>query len=533
MSLSETNARHALGFESVAASTGGAKVQRGVGEDELELGLSTDDNGQEAFANSLETWDLDPSQIKLGEELGKGAYGTVYSGSLRGNNVAVKKLYAQSMDEKAMSAFKGEVEIMSKLRHPNVLLFMGACTQPGNLMIVTEIMPKGSLRALIKDPKFSFKTRMEWAKQTAKGMAWLHTMKPPMIHRDLKTGNLLVSAHNVVKVSDFGLSSVKTADAETESVGTPLWMAPEVLGGNEYNESCDVYSFAIVLWELLTMKQPFGDVSSIEELKELVIEKGQRPPIPDICPRTLAKLMERCWHKDPAKRPQFVDIIPIFDMIILEAMIGDKMGRKLWRKHFLTKAGLQDTVDWTVFAGALCKFFKNKSIALDDVRMQCLHAVLVDDDKNDEVHMEEWAKLLQWFGPLSTLDGFLDAVAALLKKTWFHGNVSSKQAEKIVMKSKKKGTFLVRFSSDPGSYAITALSQGGRLKHFRIYHKPGLDFLIGKAECKSLDEIIHKYHQELYLKHPAPGSKYEFLFTQATKQAQMASGYSIPDFADE
>ncbi len=98
------------------------------------------------------------------------------------------------------------------------------------------------------------------------------------------------------------------------------------------------------------------------------------------------------------------------------------------------------------------------------------------------------------------------------------------------MKSKQVGCFLVRFSSDPGSYAITGLSNGGRIKHYRIHHKPGLDYLIGKAECKSLDDIIAKFHAELFLKHPCPGSKYEDLFnaSQKRKQAQMAMGYSVP-----
>jgi sterile alpha motif and leucine zipper-containing kinase AZK len=182
--------QRALGFDSVAATMGSSAVtsiQRGKGEEELDLGLSKEKEKQlQAFADGLETWDLNPGDIQLGKELGRGAYGTVFSATLRGQNVAVKKLNSQNIDEKKLADFKKEVEIMSKLRHPNVLLFMGACTQPGNLMIVTELMPKGSLRDLLKDSKYTFKQRMQFAKQTAQGMAWLHTMTPPMIHRDLK-----------------------------------------------------------------------------------------------------------------------------------------------------------------------------------------------------------------------------------------------------------------------------------------------------------------------------------------------------------
>lgn len=150
----------------------------------------------------------------------------------------------------------------------------------------------------------------------------------------------------------------------------------------------------------------------------------------------------------------------------------------------MNKDGLRLRVGWAEFMGAFCQFFKEASVGPDDIRMQCLKSLLVDGNKDEEVDMEEWAKLLQWFGPLKDFTSFLENVVDLLKKSWFHGNISSEQAEKLVMKSKQKGCFLVRFSSDPGSYAITSLSQGGRLKHFRIYHKPGLDYLIGKAECK-------------------------------------------------
>ena len=399
-------------------------------------------------------------------------------------------------------------------------------------MIVTELMPKGSLRDLLKDSKYTFKQRMQFAKQTAQGMAWLHTMTPPMIHRDLKTGNLLVNQHNVVKVSDFGLSLITNPEEEMKSVGTPLWMAPEVLNKEKYDEKCDIYSFGVVVWELLTMETPFKDIKTVEELKERVVKKQERPAIPEYSPRTLTKLIEKCWHQDPTERPAFTEIIPLFDVIVLEAIIQDKIGRKLWRKHFLTKDGLRTKVGWAEFAAAFCQFFKETNVKLDDIRMQCLNALLVDGNKDEEVDMEEWAKLLQWFGPLKDFGSFLENVIDLLKKSWFHGNISSEQAEKLVMKSKQKGCFLVRFSSDPGSYAITAMSQGGRLKHFRIYHKPGLDYLIGKAECKSLDEIVAKYHTELYLKAPCPGSKYEDLFNaaQQKKQQAMAAGYQVPDF---
>jgi hypothetical protein len=85
-------------------------------------------------------------------------------------------------------------------------------------------------------------------------------------------------------------------------------------------------------------------VKTVDELKEIVVQRGERPPIPDYCPRTLSKLIEKCWHQDPTERPAFTEIIPLFDIIILEAIITDKIGRKLWRKHFMNKDGLRTKV---------------------------------------------------------------------------------------------------------------------------------------------------------------------------------------------
>src|SRR3989338_6569438 len=124
----------------------------------------------------LASCNLDPQDIVIDKELGRGAFGVVYKCTLFGKEVAVKKLINQNVDSETLLAFKKEVAIMAKLRHPNVLLFMGACTEPGNLMIVTELMPRGSVDDMLKNKEnpLSFKMRMKIAKQAALGMNWLH-----------------------------------------------------------------------------------------------------------------------------------------------------------------------------------------------------------------------------------------------------------------------------------------------------------------------------------------------------------------------
>jgi len=292
----------------------------------------------------------------------------------------------------------------------------------------------------------------------------------------------------------------------------------------------DIYSFALIVWELITRKSPFGDIHTIEELVENVVNKEIRPEIPEGTPVNLGKLIKKCWTGDPTKRPAFSDIVGLFDLISLGALVNlgpheDKNGLKLWKTFFMTKEGLKYNVSFEEFCKAYCEAGK-LTYEAEDTKFKCLKAVLVR--KDDIVTIEEYGALLQRFGPLDDFAGFLDRIVSLLKKTWFHGDISSEDSEKIVM-SRDNGTFLVRFSSDPGSYAVTAKTSAGKLKHFRIHHKAGLDYLIGQIECKSLEEIIKKYHKELGLKSPAPGSPYEPLFTseKQKKKQQMTAGYQV------
>jgi hypothetical protein len=140
----------------------------------------------------------------------------------------------------------------------------------------------------------------------------------------------------------------------------------------------------------------------------------------------------------------------------------------------------------------------------------------------------QWSKLLEWFGPMETLDQLLGNIVDLLGKPWFHGYMSSEQAEKA-LKKHKKGFFLVRFSaSDPGAFAITSLAKDGKLKHYKILHKPGLSYLIGQIEATSLDEIVTKYRKDLYLKHPCPGWPYEELFHGSRTPQEPSQSYSEP-----
>jgi len=223
-----------------------------------------------------------------------------------------------SDEEDVLSEFKNEVAILGRLRHPNVMLFMGACTDSQNLCIVTEFLEGGSVGDLLKKEKLTAKKIISIAKQTAFGLNYLHLSN--IIHRDLKPDNLLLDAHHTVKLCDFGLSIVKPTKGELKKgIGSPVWQSPEMLRGDAYVESTDVYSFAITLWGLFgkeMLDDPnFEPVEDYDGLVKAVAKEGKRPAIPSTCPSELAQLIRSCWDGDAKKRFNFAQIIAQLERI--------------------------------------------------------------------------------------------------------------------------------------------------------------------------------------------------------------------------
>jgi len=141
--------------------------------------------------------------------------------------------------------------------------------------------------------------------------------------------------------------------------------------------------------------------------------------------------------------------------------------------------------------------------------------------------MEQFSRILEWFGPLNNLREFLESIESLLRRPWFHGEISASEAEKKLIEE-KKGTFLVRFSArDPGCYAISVIGSGKQMKHYRVYHKPGLSYLVGTTECDKLEDFITQYGKNLGLKYMCPGSPFKSIFVAAEGES---CGYEVPDF---
>lgn len=205
--------------------------------------------------------EISPQDIIYERKIGEGNYGVVYEGQCQRKQVAIKDIQCDLTPEK-LAEVRSEIKIDLSLRHPNVVLTMGACTTvPGKITIVSELM-KTDLKKLIIDGDgcgVSLIKRIRMSRDAAAGILWLHTRNPPIIHRDIKMENFLVSENGDVKVCDFGLSQVRDApylvDERNHARGTPIWMPPEVLSGKPLTEKADVYSFGLFLWSMLTCKE--------------------------------------------------------------------------------------------------------------------------------------------------------------------------------------------------------------------------------------------------------------------------------------
>ncbi|XP_072983153.1 probable serine/threonine-protein kinase SIS8 isoform X2 [Typha latifolia] len=262
-------------------------------------------------------WEIRWEDLQIGERIGLGSYGEVYKADWHGTEVAVKKFLDQDLSGDALEQFRCEfwlmqVKIMLRLRHPNVVLFMGAVTRPPNLSILTEFLPRGSLYRLLHRPNVQLdeKRRLKMALDVAKGMNYLHTSHPTIVHRDLKTPNLLVDKNWVVKVCDFGLSRLQhhTFLSSKSTAGTPEWMAPEVLRNEPSNEKCDVYSFGVILWELATLRMPWSGLNPMQVVGAVGFQ-NRRLDIPKEVDPMVAKIISDCWESEPNKRPSFAQLM--------------------------------------------------------------------------------------------------------------------------------------------------------------------------------------------------------------------------------
>ena len=288
--------------------------------------------------------EIEIEDLDFGRQIGRGAFGEVFRGRYQGTDVAIKRLCVLDnvKDERGLAEFKRELNFLTRLRHRHIVQFIGACTTLPNLCIVMDYCDKGSLYGYLHNPqKFvtPFKV-LKWMSECAKGLVFLHSRN--IIHRDIKSGNLLIDEGGSIKLGDFGLSrlhsSVSTGGMMS-LVGTYPFMAPELLDGSpKYSAAVDVYSFGIVMWECLTRREPFAGMSPMQIVAALI--RGERPhydPTPGAnsdyisLPSEYHELMRKCWGASPYARPSMTDVLDP-----LERMFQDEKRNIVAAKHLNT-----------------------------------------------------------------------------------------------------------------------------------------------------------------------------------------------------
>lgn len=259
-------------------------------------------------------WEIDPMDITFHEKIASGAFGDLFRGVYCGQDVAIKILRGVQNDSVQYQEFLQEVAIMRKVRHRNVVQFIGACTKKPHLCIVFEYMRGGSVYDHLRNVgTLSIDYIYRVALEVTRGMDYLHKRK--IVHRDLKAANLLLDEHGTVKIADFGVARMmESPGVMTAETGTYRWMAPEVIEHKPYGNKADVFSFGVVLWELLTGQVPYNDMTPLQAAVG-VVQQGLRPPIPSNCPAPLADIMRLCWQRDPMVRPSFEMLKSKFEVL--------------------------------------------------------------------------------------------------------------------------------------------------------------------------------------------------------------------------
>lgn len=254
--------------------------------------------------------EINYEDIEVEEVVGRGAFGVVCKAKWKGKDVAIKTIESES----ERKAFIVELRQLSRVNHHNIVKLYGSCNNP--VCLVMEYAEGGSLYNVLHGaeplPYYTASHAMSWCFQCSQGVAYLHGMKPKaLIHRDLKPPNLLlVAGGTVLKICDFG-TACDIQTHMTNNKGSAAWMAPEVFEGSNYSEKCDVFSWGIILWEVITRRKPFDEIGGPAFRIMWAVHNGTRPPLIKNLPKPIESLMTRCWSKDPSQRPSMEEIVKI------------------------------------------------------------------------------------------------------------------------------------------------------------------------------------------------------------------------------
>uniref|UniRef100_A0A8D2IWT1 Mitogen-activated protein kinase kinase kinase n=1 Tax=Varanus komodoensis TaxID=61221 RepID=A0A8D2IWT1_VARKO len=268
---------------------------------------------------AIQLLEIDFSELLLEEIIGIGGFGKVYRAIWLGEEVAVKAArYDPDEDiSEAVENVHQEAKLFAMLKHPNIIALKGVCLKEPNLCLIMEFARGGSLNRVLSGKRIPPDILVNWAVQIAGGMNYLHDEAiVPIIHRDLKSSNILILekvengdlSNKNLKITDFGLAREWHKTTKMSAAGTYAWMAPEVIRSSMFSKGSDVWSYGVLLWELLTGEVPFRGIDGLAVAYGVAMNKLALP-IPSTCPEPFARLMEDCWNADPHSRPSFANIL--------------------------------------------------------------------------------------------------------------------------------------------------------------------------------------------------------------------------------
>ncbi|GAM27861.1 hypothetical protein SAMD00019534_110370, partial [Acytostelium subglobosum LB1] len=477
----------------------------------------------------------------LGDVLSRSTFGTVYKGVVRGQNVAIKRYPIKSVDHNVdeqtiVDGFLREAHMLSQVRCPNILLFMGYSRNTDSLFIITELMTSGSVRDVVRrDPRaIDVHRALAIARDIAVALSWMHTQTTPLLHLNIKPANILVNRDlTAAKISSFRTSKQKPVDVASDGLltgqaGSIPYMAPEMLLNQRYNEKCDVYSWAITLWEMATGKEAFGGMfNTLPEMHAAVAGKGVRPPLLEWFPFSLKDLLSSCWAHDPSQRPSFRQIIDehrLEQVMVDHVLHHDVIARQFWSNNFL---GRRD-VSWDTFLHTFSIYFhfsvRDPSPAITQL-IHCLKLVMVPGER---VSIEQFGRFVAWFGPLAVGKG-----SVILERMWntccwtdgFQGDMATGEAINAKLLH-TPGNYLIRFSTSAlGHFAVSYINKNKQVNHVKVEYAfdKGFQFSDERVFHPSLAKLVAT--KKSMFKYPIIESNFNII--KNTSYLQQSNGPAV------
>ncbi|KAG8006293.1 Mitogen-activated protein kinase kinase kinase 11, partial [Nibea albiflora] len=373
-----------------------------------------------AVVGEFEPEPVDFGELSLEEVIGVGGFGKVYRGTWKGALVAVKAARQDPDEDISVTAqnVRQEARLFAMLTHPNIIALKGVCLQEPNLCLIMEYASGGPLSRALAGRRIPPHVLVNWAVQIAKGMLYLHSEAiVPVIHRDLKSNNnslfaniCLIRSHTdisvqpypeiggvllaepienecmeglTLKITDFGLAREWHKTTKMSTAGTYAWMAPEVIKSSTFSKGSDVWSYGVLLWELLTGEAPYKGIDGLAVAYGVAVNKLTLP-IPSTCPEPFVQLMEECWDQDPHRRPNFSSILT--QLTALERQVKEEMPQDSFHS-------LQD--DWKLEIQRMFDELRAKEKELR-CREEELKRAALEQKSHEEFLRQREQQLAQW-----------------------------------------------------------------------------------------------------------------------------------------